>query len=115
MGLFQRQNYNNVIQINGVTIATNGNNIAVRNGEVIVDGEIVATNIGNNKIIVNGDCGDIDCNGSVEVSGNSGSIDCGGSCEVNGDVSGNIDAGGSVTCGNVNGDIDCGGSVKCRR
>lgn len=107
--------YNNVIQVNGVTIAPNGNNIVIQNGKVIVDGKTVATDIGNNDVVVNGDCGSIQCSGSVEVKGNSGSIDCGGSCDVGGNVTGSIDAGGSVTCGNVDGDIDAGGSVRCKR
>lgn len=113
--LKNNKNFNS-ITINGQTINYLGSNIIVSNGNVIVDGNIIQTNIGNNaKVVVNGDVNKIDCHGSVEVHGNSGSIDCGGSCTVDGDVNGNIDVGGSVKCGNVSGDIDAGGSVRYRR
>ena len=104
------------VTINGQTITCSGSNITILNGKVIVDGNIIQSDIGNNaKVIINGDVNKIECSGSVEVHGNSGSIDCGGSCTVDGEVKGNIDAGGSVECGNVSGDIDAGGSVRCRR
>lgn len=104
------------ITINGQTIRCFGNNVVIQNGNVIVDGKVIQSDIGNNaKVVINGDVNKIDCSGSVEVHGNSGPIDCGGSCTVDGDVNGSIDAGGSITCGKVSGDIDAGGSVRCRR
>lgn len=83
------------VTINGQTITCSGSNITISNGKVIVDGNVIQSDIGNNaKVIVNGDVNKIECSGSVEVHGNSGSIDCGGSCTVDGEVKGNIDAGG---------------------
>ena len=114
--MFKNKNSFSSVTINGQTITCSGSNIMILNGNVIVDGNVIQTDIGNNaKVIVNGDVNKIECSGSVEVHGNSGSIDCGGSCTIDGDVNGSIDAGGSITCGNVLGDIDAGGSVKCRR
>ena len=110
-----RNKFNNII-INGQTISCSGSNITIFDGKVIVDSEVIQSDIGNNaEVIINGDVNKIDCSGSVEVHGNCGSIDCSGSCKVDGDVNGNIDASGSVTCGNVLGDIDASGSVRCRR
>lgn len=114
--MFGKNKSFSTITINGQTVSCYGNNITISNGNVIVDGKVIHSDIGNNtQIVINGDVNKIDCTGSVEVHGNSGSIDCGGSCTVDGDVNGNIDAGGSIECGNVSGDIDAGGSVRCRR
>lgn len=105
----------NSMIINGKVVPWSVNNVVIQNGQVIVDGNIIQTNMENNaKVTINGDVKSIQCSGSVEVHGNSGKIDCGGSCTVDGDVSGSVDAGGSVSCGNVGGDIDAGGSVRCR-
>ena len=102
--------------INGRTINCSGSNISIINDNIIVDGKVIQSNIGNNvQVIVNGDVNKLDCAGKVEVHGNSGSIDCSGSCNVDGNVNGNIRASGSVTCGNVSGDINASGSVRCRR
>jgi hypothetical protein len=116
MNIFKGRNNFNSVTINGQTITCSGSNVIIRNGEVIVDGKVIQSDIGNNaQVVINGDVNKIECSGSVEVHGNSGSIDCGNSCKVDGDVNGNIDAGGSITCGNVSGDIDAGGSVRCKR
>lgn len=113
--MFGKNVFNSVV-INGKTITCSGSNIVVANGEVIVDGKRIESNIGSNpRVVVNGNVDVLSCHGSVEVNGNSGDIDCGGSCTVKGDVHGNVDAGGSVTCGNVSGDVDAGSSVRCRR
>lgn len=97
--MFMSKNIFNSVTINGQTFTCSGSNITISNGNVIVDGNMIQTNIGNNaKVIVNGNVNEIDCSGTVEVHGNSGSIDCSGSCTVDGDVNGNIDAGGSVKC-----------------
>lgn len=106
----------NKITINGTTISCSGNNVVISNGKVIVDGNIIQTDIGNNaQVKIYGDINKVECSGSVEVHGNSGSIDCGGGCTVDGNVNGDIDCGGSCTCGEVSGDIDAGGSVRCVR
>lgn len=113
--MFKKNNFNSVT-INGKTIICSGSNISIANGSLIIDGNIIQTDVGGNtKVTINGDVNKIDCSGSVEVHGNSGSIDCGGSCTVDGTVNGNIDCGGSIECGNVSGDIDAGGSVRCKR
>ena len=99
----------NRITINGKTITCSGNNVVIRNGKVIMDGNTIQKcSSGDIRVVIEGDV-------SVTVRGNARIVNCGGSCEVSGNVDGDIDAGGSVTCGNVSGDIDAGGSVKCRR
>ena len=114
--MFDKNNSFGNVTINGQTITCSGRDITISNGNVIVDGNVIQTNIGNNaKIIINGDVNKIDCIGSVEVHGNSESIDCGGNCTVYGDVNGNIDVGGSIECDSVLGDIVAGGSVRCKR
>lgn len=79
----------NTIQINGKTIVSNGKNISVVNNRVKIDGKTFSigdyTDDYNVEIIVNGDCQDIDTNGSV------------------------------VCYGDINGDIDCNGSVSLKR
>lgn len=91
----------NRITINGKTITCSGNNVVIRNGKVIMDGNTIQKcSSGDIRVVIEGDVNNIDCDVSVTVRGN---------------VDGDIDAGGSVTCGNVSGDIDAGGSVKCRR
>ena len=113
--MFKNRSFSNVT-VNGKTINCSGSNMVISNGNIIVDGNVIQSEIGNNaKIVINGDVNKIDCSGSVEVHGNSGEIDCGGSCTVSGNVNGDIDCGGSVECGNVSGDIDAGDSVRCKR
>ncbi len=103
------------IVINGKTIKCSGNNMAVIDGNIIVDGKVISSNIPNNaKIVINGDVDKLECDGFVEVYGNAGSIHCGGSCTVSKDIYGSIKAGGSVKYGKVSGDICAGGNVKCR-
>ena len=114
--MFGRSKNINRVVINGQTINCSGNNISIQNGEVIIDGKVIQSNIGYDiKVTVYGDVNKLDCAGSVEVHGNCGSVDCSGSCKIDGDVNGDVDASGSVTCGNIAGDIDCSGSVRCRR
>lgn len=106
----------NRITINGKTITCSVNNVVIRNGKVIMDGNTIQKcSSGDIRVVIEGDVNNIDCDVSVTVRGNARIVNCGGSCEVSGNVDGDIDAGGSVTCGNVSGDIDAGGSVKCRR
>ena len=89
--MFKNRSFSSVT-VNGKTISCSGSNIVISNGNIIVDGNVIQSEIGNNaKIVINGDVNKIDCSGSVEVHGNSGEIDCGGSCTVSGDVNGNID------------------------
>ena len=79
----------NTIVINGVTYQ--GNNVAINNGEVIIDG--VSMSKGNVKI-------DIVINGNVEkvVLAEQGSVN------VEGNVGGDIETqSGNISCGDVNG------------
>lgn len=102
-----------MITINGTAIACSGNNVVISNGKVIIDENVIQTDIGNNaQVTIDGNVNRIECPGSVEVHGNSGGIDCGGSCTIKGSVNGDIDCGGSCTCGTVSGNIHAGGSVK---
>ena len=113
----------NKMTINGRTIINHGNgayyenikNLSIINGKITIDGKEVTKLEGNNNtIIIEGDCGNIKADGSVEVRGSCKSIDCGGSVNC-GDVGGDVDCVGSVNCRNVGGDIDCGGSVSMRK
>lgn len=113
----------NRITINGRTITCNGNgtyignvgNMSIINGRIIVDGkEITKLESNSNTIIIEGDCGNIEADGSVEVRGNCKNIDCGGSVNCK-DVSGHVNCGCSVNCGNVDGDVSCGGSLSMKR
>lgn len=104
------------ITVNGTTISCSGSNIVISNGKVIVDGNVIQTNIGSNaQVNIDGDVEKIECDGSVKVHGSSGNIDCGGSCTVDGNVNGSINCGGSAHCRDVSGDINAGGSVRCTR
>lgn len=107
------------VTINGKTIKVSGNNVSISNGKIIVDGKEINDIDGINSntiinVIIEGNVGSVQCNGSVEVTGNVGkNIDCGGSVTIGGTLEGSIDCGGSVTVqGDVTGDIDCGGSVR---
>jgi hypothetical protein len=98
-----------------MTNVPDGTNIRINCGQVYSNG-ISVCSYSNDcpKIIIKGNCGSIDCGGSVDVEGNvNGDIDCGGSCTCR-DVSGGIDAGGSVRSSKVGGSIDAGGSVSIR-
>lgn len=103
------------ITTNGKTIKCSGNNVAVIDGNIIVDGKVIDSSITNNtRIVINGDVGELECDGFVEVYGNTGSIYCGGSCTVSKDVCGSIKAGESVKCRKVSGGICAGGRVQCK-
>lgn len=87
----------NKIVVNGQTIETNGKNVSIVNGKVIVDGNLLAvTDLHSSNVEIHGNCGDIETTGNVVVNGN---------CE-------DIDTTGNVICnGTVRGDIDCSGNV----
>ncbi len=105
------------VTVNGKTIRVRGNNIAIINDQIIVDGKVVDDSFDqpNITVIVEGDCRILNACGNVEVKGNAHNIDCRGSCHVEGNVTNNVSASGSVTCGDVGGDIDASGSVRCTR
>jgi hypothetical protein len=104
------------ITVNGKTmLAQDGCNIRIGNGNVFSNGSIIISDIGNNDVTIEGNCGKLDCCGSASINGNvNGDVDCGGSCNCK-DVSGNVDAGGSVTAHNISGNIDAGGSVRINK
>lgn len=104
------------VTINGVTYT--GNNITIRNNNVIIDGKTQYKNKYNNTVNIDivGNVQNVNCNGTVSVNGTViGDIDCGGSCNIDGDVGGSIDCGGSCSAMNIKGNIDAGGSVYCSR
>lgn len=105
------KNYMNKIKINGESHNVKGRNIVVRNGKVIVDGELVKDGLsGTVKIEFEGDLATLDCTTAV-VNGNvKGDVD-GTSITVNGNVGGSLD-GTTIKCGDVGGDVD-GTTVSC--
>lgn len=82
------------IIINGTTIEGDvSGGITIRNGVVTIGGKTVNTGAsGEVRLIVEGSCGSVECDGPVTV---------------NGEVRGSIQAG-SVTCGKVGGSIQAG-------
>lgn len=86
-----------------------GNNICINGGKIIVDGVVIAEDLGNSPITVTveGDCHDLTTtNGSVDVLGSvTNNIKT-----TNGDVDIHDYIGGNVTTGN--GDVECGGNIK---
>jgi hypothetical protein len=74
----------NRIVVNGMTVEVDGNNVAIRNGTVYVDGLPVHSGL----------------SGVVDII-------------WHGDLA-NLEADGSVTCQDVYGDVAAGNSVKCR-
>ena len=112
---FNKNNFSSVT-INGKKISGSGSNIVISNGKVVVDGQIVQSEAGNDiHVVIDGNINKLECTGSVEVHGDVNFIDCGGSCTVNGNVKGGVNAGGSIHCGTVEGNIAAGGSVHCKR
>lgn len=107
------------IKINGTDYTSyikeeSSNTIATDdNFNVFVNGVSVSLKSQEILIEVNGDCGDIESEGSVHVSGSSGNIVASGSAKVGGNVSGGIKASGSVHCGDVGESVSAGGSVHC--
>lgn len=105
-----------MITTNEKIIKCSGNNVAVIDKNIIVDGKVIDSNITNNaKIVINGDVDKLECDSFVKVYGNTGSIHCGGNCTVSKDVYGSIIAGGNIKCGKVSGYICADGNVKCKK
>jgi hypothetical protein len=95
----------NKISIDNETFEVRGRNIVVRNGKVIVDGDVIKENLnGNVRITFEGDLANLDCT-SATINGNvRGDVD-GTSININGDVGGDVD-GTTINCGNVKGNVD---------
>lgn len=105
------KNRMNKIFINGESFDVKGKSIVVKNGKVIVDGDLVKDGLsGTVKIEFKGDLASLDCTNAV-VNGNvKGDVDC-TSIIVNGNVGGNVD-GTTIKCGDIGGDVD-GTTVNC--
>lgn len=99
------KNYMNKIFINGESFNVKGDSIVVKNGKVMVDGDLIKDGLsGTVKIEFKGDLASLDCTNAV-VNGNiKGDVDC-TSIIVNGDVGGNVDST-TISCGNIMGNID---------
>jgi len=103
--------YMNKIIIDNKSYDVKGRNIVVRNGKVIVDGEVIKDGLsGTVKIEFQGDLASLDCTTAV-VNGNvKGDVD-GTTITINGNVQGSVD-GTTIKCGDVGGDVD-GTTVNC--
>lgn len=99
-----------MITINGKTYT--GNSISIIDGVIKIDGKMECAQdlCKNLQIIIHGDVGVLQTDGSATVKGSTSSIRAGGSVQC-GSVTGDVQAGGSVTCGKVEGKIMAGGSV----
>ena len=109
--------YMNSVVVNGKTYTypEGSNSIVIKDGQIIVDGKVLADCDNNANVTINGNIENLKCRGSVTVNGNVEEINCGESCNISGNVSGDIDAEGSVSCRDVTGNIDTGGSVNCKK
>lgn len=86
----------NNITVNGKSYICSGKNIVVRNGKVIVDGELIEEGLsGNVHIHFNGDLASLDCTDAT----------------ISGNVMGDVNAT-SLRCNDINGNVDAT-SVKC--
>ena len=103
------------ITVNGKEFNLFGDNISIKNGNVVVDGKVVdgaKTSDLVQLVISEGMVKNLNVSGDVECKDVEGDIDAGGSIQC-GNVNGDVDAGGSVQCKDVGGNVDAGGSVNC--
>lgn len=116
--LFAKINNNCSVTINGKTFQSGNGNLSIEGNKIYIDGVLQENSIINDnniQVVINGDCGLINCRGEVTVNGNvNGNIDAGNSINISGDCSGDIDAGNSVIIhgSHDGGNIDAGNSVK---
>ena len=87
------------ISINGVQITARDGNITIRNGIVNVDGQKIDCS-NDKEIIINGNCNNIDCSGTLTVNGN---------------VEGDVDITGNMRCNTILGNIDSTGNIKMEK
>lgn len=80
---------------------TNGSNIQISNGKVVVDGKEIHSGDNHQTIL-------------VEVTGDVNVLRTDNSATINGNVLSFVDAGNSVKCRDVSGDVDAGNSVHAQ-
>lgn len=100
------------ITINGQTFS--GNNIQLKDGRLIIDGEDIGTD-GSRvlEIHVYGDVENVTSDKSVSVTGRVlNNVEAGGSVSAS-DIGGDVKANGSVNCDDVKGSVYANGSVNC--
>lgn len=91
------------VVVNGQTYETKGNNISVKNGKVIVDGqEVYPTHNTESKNLV-----------EIHIYGDALDVTSDRSVTVHGTVEGNVKARGIVTCGDVGDSVESKGDVHC--
>lgn len=105
------KNYMNKIFIDSTSYDVKGNNVTIKNGEVIVDGIVIKDGLsGIVKIEFQGDLANLDCTTAV-VNGNvQGDVD-GATITINGNVQGDVN-GTTIMCGDIGGDVD-GTTINC--
>jgi uncharacterized protein (DUF342 family) len=109
------------VTINGREYHLPPGNVSIVNNKVYLNGQPYnlddpelnkANMLTEINITVEGNTGNIKCNGSVNVNGDAAKVDTTGSVTVGGNVAGGIDTTGSVTVkGDVKGNIDTTGRV----
>lgn len=102
----------NTVNVNGNRIQVpNGCSVSVINGEVYINGSRQELDFKVGILIIEGNCGDIRCDGSVTARDVKGSVNCGGSLNCD-DIEGNASAGGSINCDDIGGSAIAGGSIR---
>jgi hypothetical protein len=100
-----------MITVNGKTYV--GKSVSVNNGVVIIDGKQVDedSDVKYKDLVINGNVGEVRCDGSVNANDVEGNISAGGSINCD-DVEGNASAGGSIRCDDIGGNAVAGGSIR---
>lgn len=99
--------------INGKSFSIgSGSDINIKNGRIMVDGEIVTDEAKDIlRIEIDGDVVNLQADGSVQCDNVLGDLTAGGSVQCD-DVMGDVNAGGSVNCDDVKGSVNAGGSIN---
>ena len=118
--MFTNIKSNGTVNINGKTYNANNSNISIQGNKVYIDGKLAQDcreDLDKEiNITINGDCGSIECHGTLHVEGNvRGKVESENSITVGGDIIGDIERGNSATItGNVDGKIEAGNSVTVK-
>lgn len=100
----------NSITINGKSYICSGNSIVVKNGKLLVDGDLITEGLSGNVVVsftgdlANLSCADAKVTGDVKGNVNCADLEC---HDIGGKVSG-----ADVKCNDINGDVNAA-DIKC--